>query len=224
MAQVERLDRVAGALADDVELALEGVLVRVAGSPGDKDLADDRLDFLRPQREAAVVGGHVAPAEKQLSFGVDCALDFLLARHAGRGFPRQEHHADAVLPDGRQRNAKFSARTAEKEVGQLDQDAGAVALERVGAGRATVGQVFKNPQSMLDDRMVLSALDMRDKAQSARVVFAVQGRTFPGFGAAMASMQQMCVPRCPHPVRFVLTKCLPPLDCGHFGIFRSETG
>ena len=81
MAEVERLDRVAGALADDVELALEGVLVRVAGSPRDEDLADDGLDLLGPQRQAAVVGGHVAPSEQQLSFGVDRALDFLFARH-----------------------------------------------------------------------------------------------------------------------------------------------
>jgi hypothetical protein len=53
---------------------------------------------------------------KQLSFGVDRALDFLFARHPRRGLPRQEHHRHTVLPDGRQRNAEFSARSAEKKV------------------------------------------------------------------------------------------------------------
>ncbi len=172
MAKVERLDRMAGALADDVELALEGVLVHVAGSPGDKDLPDDRLDLLGTQREAAVVGGHVAPPQQQLSFGVDRALDFLFARHPRRGLPRQEYHRHTVLPDGRQCNAEFSTRSPKKQVRELDQDAGAVALKRVCARRAAVGQVFEDAQSVLDDRMVLAALDMGNEAQSACVVFA----------------------------------------------------
>jgi hypothetical protein len=158
--QVQRLDRVTCALSYDVELALERILVHVAGTTRDEDLPDHRFDFLGAQREAAVVGGHVAPAEQQLAFGLDRTLDFLFAGHAGRRLLRQEDHADAILADCRQRDAELAAGAAEEEVGQLDQDARAVALQRVGAGRAAVGQVLEDPQAMLDDRMVLPALDV----------------------------------------------------------------
>ena len=45
-----------GALADDVELALERVLVHVARPAADEHLADDRLDLLGPRGQPAVVG------------------------------------------------------------------------------------------------------------------------------------------------------------------------
>ena len=47
VAQLQRLDRVPRLLADDVELALERVLIDVGGATPDEDLADHRLDFLR---------------------------------------------------------------------------------------------------------------------------------------------------------------------------------
>ena len=54
--QLQRLDRVAGLLADDVELALERVLVhRRVDAARDEDLPDDRLDFLRALGQARVV-------------------------------------------------------------------------------------------------------------------------------------------------------------------------
>ena len=101
VAQPHRLDRVAGALADHVELALQRILVEIAHAAADEHLADYRLDFLCAFGQAAVVGGHVAPAEQHLAFRQDRALDFLLARHPRGRFPRQEHHADAIVADGR---------------------------------------------------------------------------------------------------------------------------
>ena len=160
----------ARALADDVELALERVLVDVAAAAADEHLADHRLDFLGAHGQAAVVGRHVAPAEQDLAFGDDRALDLLLARHARRGLARQEHHADAVLPDRRQRDAELAARAAQEGVGQLDQDAGAVALQRIGARRAAMRQVLEDRQALPDDGVILAALDVRDEAQPARVV------------------------------------------------------
>ena len=53
----QRLDRVARLLADDVELALQRVLVHRGRSARDEDLADDRLDVLRPLGKSAVVVG-----------------------------------------------------------------------------------------------------------------------------------------------------------------------
>jgi len=169
--QVERLDRVAGGLADDVELALERVLVHVPRSAGDEHLADHRLDFLRALRKARIAGRHVAPAEQHLSFRGNRALDLLLARHPRCRLLRQEHHADAVLPDRGQRDAQLAARAAQKGVRQLDQDAGAVALQRIGAGGAAVRQVPQDLQPLRNDLVRLPALDLRDEAEAARVVF-----------------------------------------------------
>ena len=106
VAQAQRLDRVAGALADHVELALQRILVEIAHAAADEHLADHRLDLLRALGQPAVVGGHVAPAQQHLAFRDDRALDFLLARHPRRRLARQEHHADAVLADRRQRDAR----------------------------------------------------------------------------------------------------------------------
>ena len=49
--------------------------------------------------------------------------------------------AGSVMPE-------LAAGAAQEGVGQLDQDAGAVALQRVGAGGAAVGQVLEDPQAL----------------------------------------------------------------------------
>ena len=160
----------AGLLADDVELALERVLIHRGGSAGDEHLPDDGLDVLRPLGEPAVVGRHVAPAEQDLALTRHGALDLLLAGHPRGGLLRQEHHADAVLADGRQREALRPAHLAQEPVGELDQDAGAVTLQRVGAGRAAMRQVPEDREPLRDDRVPLLALDVGNEAQATGVV------------------------------------------------------
>ena len=166
----QRLDRVAGFLADDVELALERVLVHRRRPARDEDLADDRLDVLRPLGKPAVVRRHVAPAEQNLAFARHRALDLLLARHPGGRLLRQEHHADAVLADRGQREALRAACLAQEPVRQLDQDAGAVALQRIGARRAAMGQVPQDRQRLRYDGVPLLALDVGDEAEAAGIV------------------------------------------------------
>ena len=70
---------------------------------------------------------HVAPAEQHLAFVLDRALDLVLAGEARGRLLRQEHHADAVLPERRQLDALLRHLLAEERVGDLDQDARAVA-------------------------------------------------------------------------------------------------
>ena len=137
-------------LPDHVELALERILVHVARPARDEHLPDHRLDFLRAHGQASVARRHVAPAEQHLAFGVDRALDLLLARHAGRRLLRQEHHAHAVLTERGQRDAELAAGTAEERVGKLKQNAGAVALQRIGARRPPMRQVFEDLQALRD--------------------------------------------------------------------------
>jgi hypothetical protein len=59
-------------------------------------------------------------------------------------------------------------------VGDLDQDAGAVAHQLVGADRAAVIQVLEDLQPLLDDAVRLLALDMGDEADTAGVVLAAR--------------------------------------------------
>jgi hypothetical protein len=166
----EKPGDVGGPLADDVELALEGVAGRRIGPARHRDLADPRLARLGGLAQTGVVGGHVAPAQHFLAFVDD---DGFHQRHAGlRGgaILWQEHHADAVVADGRQGNAQRGELGAQESVGNLDQDAGAVAGQRIGAHGAAVLEVAQNLQALTHDVVRLHALAMDDEADTAAVM------------------------------------------------------
>jgi hypothetical protein len=57
-----------------------------------------------------------------------------------------------------------------KLVGNLDQDAGTVAHQRVGANGTAVIEVLQDQQALLDDRVALLALDVGYKTDAAGVV------------------------------------------------------
>ena len=61
---------------------------------------------------------------------------------------------------------------AVQRIGNLDQDARAIAHQLVGTHRAAVVNVFQNFERLRDDVMALFALDVGDKAQAAGVVLA----------------------------------------------------
>ncbi len=170
MAQLQRLDRVPGALADDVELALQRVLVELVGAARDENLPDHRLDFLGPLGETRVVGRHVAPAKEDLAFGGDCPLDLLHAGHAGGRLLGKKDHPRTVLADGGQRQPLAAAHPPQKRIRELNEDAGAVSLERVRTGRAAVSQVLQDLQRLTDDLVALLPLDVGDEPQPAGVV------------------------------------------------------
>src|SRR2546426_8028891 len=157
------------ALADDVELALEmgGVARRAAA---DEHLLDGRLDVEGAGAQQAVVGGDVTPTQKTLAFlggdRRDERLD-LLALHS---VARQEHAAHAVVLRPRQGNAEPTTLLAEELVGDLQQDARAVAGVRLAAARAAVQEVDQHQQALADDRVGLAALDVDHEADAARVV------------------------------------------------------
>ena len=65
-------------------------------------------------------------------------------------------------------------------VGDLDQDAGAVAHQLVGADRAAVVEVLEDLQALRDDAVRALALDVGDEADAAGIVFV--GRVVQAFG------------------------------------------
>jgi len=170
--ELQRLNRVSGALANDVELALQRVGHRDARSSADEDLTDHGLQLLRRLGEVGVVDWHVAPAEQQLALVLDRALDLVFAGEATRRIARQEDHADAILAQGRQRHAAPAHLLAQESVRHLDQQACAVRELRIPAHRAAVVQVLQDRQALVDDRVRFFALDVRDKTDAASVVLA----------------------------------------------------
>jgi len=97
---------------------------------------------------------------------------------------RQEDHADAVLAGRRQLDAERGHLGAVVLVGNLDQDAGAVAHQLVGPDRTAVVEVLENLQALLNDAVRLAALDVGHETDTAgivlvrRVVEAGTGRSF----------------------------------------------
>ena len=82
-------------------------------------------------------------------------------------------------PGARQLDALRRHLGAVVVVGDLDQDAGAVAHQLVGADRAAVVQVLEDLQTLRDDRVRLAPGDVGDEADAAGVVL-VGGRIQAG--------------------------------------------
>ena len=73
-------------------------------------------------------------------------------------------------PSGRQGDALPGHLLAEELVRDLDQDPGAVAGQRVGAGGAPMGEVLEDLEALLDDGVALLALECGDEADAAGIV------------------------------------------------------
>ena len=170
MGQIQRLDRMAGAFADDVQLALERIGHRDPAAAADKYLADYRLDFPDRIAEPRVVARHVAPAEQELAFFLDRALDLVFAGKPRSRFARQKHHADAILARRRQLDVLARHFFAQEGVRHLQQDARTVARQRIGADGAPVRQILQYLQPLLHDGVGFFALDVRHEADAAGVV------------------------------------------------------
>ncbi len=160
-----------GALADDVELALQCVRDRDALAAPDEHLANHRLHLSDRLSQVGTVDRDVAPAEQNLSLVLDRAFDFVFAGEATRRFLRQEHHANAVLAERRQLDALLRHILPEQLVRKLHQYPGAVAAFGSAPDRAAVSQVAQNSQPLSDQRVRFLALDVRDESDAAGIVF-----------------------------------------------------
>ena len=173
--ELERLDVGAGGLADDVELALQRVLNDDVVAASNEDLADNRLLLAhRGRHRHVMVHRHVAPAQQYLAFELDGALHLLLASQARGVLLGQKDHAHAVFTRWRQGHALRRHLFAVERIGQLDQNAGAIAHQLVSTDRAPMVQILQNLERILDDVMRLGALDMGHKADATSVMLMVR--------------------------------------------------
>ena len=174
-------DRVTAPLDDppeDVEAALQGVALEAEGA--DEEPADDRHPGQGGRSGARRLHRDVAPAEQPEPLVVAGGGDQRLAVRAGRGVLGEEDHPHPVGARRREREAGVPAQNG---VGELDQDAGAVAAQRVRTGGTAVAEVAECLQAGADDLVGRLPVQRRHEGDPAVVV--VQPR----------------IVQAPHPVR-----------------------
>ena len=167
-------DLAVGALADDVQLALEGPLVGLpvveTRVPPDEDLAHEGLGAPGGFAQRGIAGGHGAPAQHGLALGLHDLLELLLelaplARAAG-----QKQQTAAVFAGCRQRNALGLGGLQQEAVGHLQQHTGAVARVHLAAAGTAVIQVAQHLDGLCQDGVGFAPLDVHDEAHPAGVV------------------------------------------------------
>ena len=85
-------------------------------------------------------------------------------------FHGQKAHGHAVSARLGQLHSQLAALAHEKGVGNLDQDAGAVAGLRVAARGAAMGEVDQHLEALADNLVALFAADVGDKPHAAGIV------------------------------------------------------
>lgn len=120
--------------------------------------------------QRSVVGGQIAPAEQGLAFLGDQARDDVLAGAALARVAGQIKHADAVLAGFRQLEAEPPGDLTQKFIGHLDQDAGAVTGVGLGTAGAAMIEVEQDFEPAAHDVVRTAALDVGQKAHTARIV------------------------------------------------------
>ena len=98
-------------------------------------------------------------------------LPILLAAAAIVAVARQEHETYAIAARLGQLDVSRLARALEELVRHLQQDAGAVARQWIAARRAAMHQVEQDIETLTDDVVRRLALDVRNEANAAGVVF-----------------------------------------------------
>ncbi len=156
--------------ADDVELALQRLLVGDSLAAADEDLADHRLARLGGGAEGGVVGGNVAPADQLLAFGAHRLLEEPVDRVPAVLARGQEDHARAVAAALRQREAELLAFAPEERVRRLEEDPGAVPRVLLRSGGAAVLQVEEHLQRLQHDVVRGASLDVGHESEAAGIV------------------------------------------------------
>ena len=159
-----------GDAADHVELALEGVLVGLAlRRPGrDHELLDVGREVVGGDADVVLVDRDVAPADDALALGLDRARQQRLELGAPLVVLGQEADGDAVAAGRRE---LFADDAAQQLVGELDQDAGAVAGVGVGARCSAVLEVLQRDDRALHGLVAGDTVKARDHGDATGVVF-----------------------------------------------------
>jgi len=164
-------DGVLDAPTDDVEAALERPVVGYVRRASDEYLADDRLAGEGGFSESLVVGGNRSPSDNGLSFFADDLLEPFFARLADSGVGREEDHADAVTAALRQSKPRLARHADEVFVGELEENAGAVAGVFFAPSGSPVVEADERLQRLAEQLVGGDAFDVDQEPNPTRVVF-----------------------------------------------------
>ena len=164
------MDGAGNRLAQDVQAALEKLLVGDAGAATDEHLAGDRLARNDTLAENGRIDRHVAPAQKHLALGYRRLLDDLLDDMAGFGVARHEQDADRVVARAGQLEPALLRPGDEEIVRDLDEHAAAIARLGVGAGRAAMVEVEEDLQAHRDEIVRLAIMHVRHETHAAGIM------------------------------------------------------
>ena len=152
-------------LAHDVDPPLERLVDQAVA--GQEHLAEGRFDRLGGGTDPGVVDGHLAPAQDAQTLAGRDLLDGVRGLVGLDRICGQEGDARGVGTFGRQREADHLAQEA---VGDLHQDAGAVAGVDLAARGSAVLEGAQRADALLDDVVAAQALHVHDEADPAGVV------------------------------------------------------
>ena len=182
------VDGVRDDLADQVELALEIVLARNRLRPADEDLPMHGLGRPHHVGQLGVGDRHRAPAQKFQALLADQPLPDALAVRAQPLVLRHEDMADRVVAGLRQLDVELGAFLDQEVVRDLDEDARAVAGDRVRTHGTAMLEVLEDVERVLDDAMRLATLQVGDEADAARVMLAQRIEQAAGLGKQLVAV------------------------------------
>ena len=163
-------DRVLDLLAHGQQLPLVGVLILDGRAAADEGLADHRHGVEHGLADAVQVHRHVAPAQNRLLLDLHEVFELGHGDLARGVVVRQEAHGHGVFAGRRQIDPVVLGPGAIERVGNLNQNPGPIADQRVGAHRAAVVQIDQNLQTRLHDFMRFAAFDIGYKPNAACIM------------------------------------------------------
>ena len=157
-------------LVDNIELAVEGLLITTRKRALEEQLPNHRLALPGSISQRRVVGRYVTPAEDFNTFlNQDFFQDMAGAVTFGR-FRRGKDHADSVVERCRQSDAKRRTDRTKVAVRHLQKNPGTVSGIRFTAAGAAVVQIDKNLQRLTDDFVGLFPFNVDNEADAAGIV------------------------------------------------------
>ena len=168
-AQRRDTDLVVGTLADDIELALEGLGIRRVSAALDEHLTHERFARACRLAEHRVVGGYRAATEIDLPLGLNDACEGLLEPAPLRRVARHEDESAGVLAGLRERDVCLLGSGLQEAVRHLHQHTRAVAGVDLAATGASVVEVLQDLDRVAQDLVGLTALDVHHEADAAGI-------------------------------------------------------
>ena len=162
-------DLTLGAFARYVKLAFEGVFVRERAT-ADKDLLDVGLRGPRHPANRRGIHRRIPPAENGQSLLAHNAFQNSFALQSVMFFHGQECHAHAVGTGRGQFESQLAALPQKERMGNLQENAGAVAGLRIASAGPAVRQVEEHLYALADNFVTLVSADVGHEPDSAGVM------------------------------------------------------